>query len=559
MSLVKSLLNQHKAKLDEDQLKAAHEYLRRRAATELFAFPIDMTQTDAQTGFLLFEREFHGTPVRLFGQDVASLAHTRLRIFRAQRMDDGGYAPTHEIFSARISEKALTQAMFEANRSEGSALTVTRLGSYMTPPFDIKTRKAERVAQSLTAGRDSAFDEAVTDMLTLLAGEPMKSNAAIRDAAERIGYKVRDMTSTTYDLERHLEAMSMVRTEVLTEAAHAALHAQKILDAMSMASQALPAPDQPDWTAVSAEHPMVDNMLDPLPHDLREALRILIVSDIETLAAAHPRMLNWIKVSEEGPIVSFPPPRDRGVSYGTGTDRDAVKERVDGLSHLWNWAFNPHVEDSRQRHDVRQASLAISQRSGWLGNIHSTLPPTEGQYFSLRIASAWEETDYGLTAKIRSSSNPVIEIEMVAEDLMTALRGHPDGSPVSCSIRAMCGIWRHPAERPVHKITTDIASMSQQIASTPEVIELRDAVDALRAFTDSKRSGKVWRSDVESCVTRINTAYEAAKNRVSLDLGIARETVDTHVVKSAEGILNSISKSLPRSVISLLQISSKKE
>ena len=555
MRFLPDLLARHGACLDDETHAAITESIRRDDAREAFAYPEGLSRLDAQSGFVLFEREFSNTPVHLFGQDVASLAHTRMRLFRARREDAGDLAPAKEIFSARISEKSLTDAMLLSNRSTGAPITVTRLGEFNLPERAPIASKAERSAQSYTGRETEDVAAALAELKQILETQMTKPSSELKAAVSTLALRVRDISSIKFPLERHLEEMSKLRTEVLTEAAHAALHADRV-------SKALGAPQPPalegsaplDWSQVAAEHPMVDAMLDPLSDAEREALRGLLVAEVKHLSQAYPRLADWIVSDEKGrPEINFPSPRDRSISFHSGNGREAARAQVDALERLWNWTFNPHVAESRAQYRADQATLGVIQRSGWMGNIHSSLPPTEGSYFSLSIQPAYEEEELGAT-RLRARHASLVEVEMVGEDLMTALRGHPLGYPMPCSIRGLCGITKSPEERPVHEMSADIAGHQEALETSPEITELRAALAELSDLAQAKRSGKKWAAELDDATRRIQEAFAAALLRVASEMESGRSTVDHGVVKSAELILSEIAKALPRDAIELLRL-----
>jgi len=555
MRFLPDLLARHGARLDDDTRAAIAESIRRDNAREAFAYPQGLSRLDAQSGFVLFEREFSNTPVHLFGQDVASLAHTRMRLFRARRDEAGDLAPAEEVFSARISEKSLTDAMLLSNRSTGAPITVTRLGDFELPERAPIASKAERSAQSYSGREADDVAAALAELNQVIEGKLTKPSSELKAAVSTVALRVRDIASIKFPLERHLEEMSKLRTEVLTEAAHAALHANRVSEALSAPQRpAIEGPAPLDWDQVAAEHPMVDAMLDPLGYTEREALRTLIVAEIEHLSQEHPRLMDWIVNDEEGrPEVHFPSARDCSIAFNHGDDREAARTQADALERIWNWAFNPYVAESRAQYRPDQAALGVTQRSGWMGHIHSSLPPTDGHYFSLSVQPAYEEEELGAT-RLRTRHAALIDIEIVGEDLMTALRGHPLGYPMPCSIRGLCGITGVPEERPIHEMSADIEGHQQALEASPEIRELRAALSELNDLAQAKRSGKKWASELEAAVQRIQEAFDAALPRVASEMDSGRNTVDHGVVKSAELILSEIAKALPRDAIELLRL-----
>lgn len=553
MTTLSDLLSRHGTLLDTEQHDAVSGHVRRHDATRRFAQPEGMTDLEAQSGFLLVEREFAEAPVHLFGQDVLSIAHTRVRVLRARTGVDGILAPAEEIFSARISEKSLTEAMLLSNRGEGAPMTVTRLGSFDLPARGQTQLTTEKAAQAHRDEQDSAIALGLAELRNLIDENLVRSSAALRDAVKGLAYRARDLLSIDFTIRRHLEQMAKIRSQVLTEAAHAALHADKVAATLGATTPRLPSPVPQDWEKTTSDHPMVNFALDPMPQALRDAIRKMIVAEIQRLARDYPKLQGWIKADDEGWAVQFPDARERSIAIGWSEEAKATLRDIEALSVIWNWAFNSYIAEARALYRADQATLSVSQRTGWLGNIHSSLPPTEGHYFNLAICPAWESDEMALV-KVRSRSMPMLEIEIVAEDLMTALRGHPEGHPVPCSLRSLCGIWRKQVERPVHALSTDIGEIEAALQQTPEALELRDALLHLAEVAAAKRTGKAWREDLSEAADAVEAAFAKARPRTEEMLKIGRDRVDAHVVQSAEAMLASIAKSLPRDTLRLLRI-----
>jgi hypothetical protein len=255
-------------------------------------------------------------------------------------------------------------------------------------------------------------------------------------------------------------------------------------------------------------------------------------------------------------MVAFPERRDHISGAGSEADRQVARERIEAMQNLWNHCFNPSIDRKRNVKHPSQGSLAVSQRHGSTEHIHSSFPPSDASYFSLRVSAAHYHTSLG-AAEIWSDGAPLIEIEITAEDLMTALRGHPDGLPIPCSIRSICGVWEHPEPRPQHPLSEDIATFAADIADLPEVKALAQALDELSSLVNSRRSGKAWRAEVDAKIDEVAAAFAQADPRITAETGQARDTIDVHVADNAREMLESISRSLPQDLVETLRLSRK--
>lgn len=553
MSILSDLLLRHGASLSEDLRAVLVEHARRDRAAHDFAFPKGMSVSDAQSGFILFEREFTAEPVNLFGQDVPSLAHTNLRIFRASRNANGDLVPDAEIFAAKISEKALTESTLLMNRGEGSPITVTRLGDLELSPHPVDELRVKRAADAYRKQQRKNLDEALRDVRAQIEAAPNRASQDLNLKIATVGYKIRDMVSSKFILNQHVGEMSAMRSEVLTEAAHAALHAHRLREVVESPQAALPSPEPTDWCAAGGTHPMVHAMLDLLDAEGARAVEEIILLEIDDMAKSRPLMAEWIVEDEGRKKVVIPQPRDRSRYIGWGDGREDAARHVNAMASLLNWATNPHLAETRAQRRPTQATIRFLQRSGSQAHLHSTLPMDEGYYFSMTVAAAWDDLDLG-RGRIRSVSDHLLEVEIAADDLMTALRGHPAGHPVPCSLTALAGTWMSRIAREPHKIEADIDLLDASIGQHEAVLALRDAYSHLLEVAAQSRTGKKWLADLTAAFLAVEWACEGA--RLAVDQGVEKGfgQIDQHVIASAEDILASISKSLPADVAKILRL-----
>jgi hypothetical protein len=543
MTTITKLLSSHADTLVPKYADAARDLERRIAARHAFARPAGLTDLEAQTAFIRIDRAFSDRPVHLFGQDVPSLAHSIISIMRGDEI----------LISAAISEKALTEAVLHSNRGEGLPLTPTKLGDFMVPERGALPTKADRTAFAADARQKESLKESLSTIKAVLATNPKKPTADLKGAAEALSYRARDLADTGYAMNRHLEEMTSMRTELLTEAAHAALHAQKVSDALARGSTALPAPMPADWTEEARTHPLLDHTLDTLSSELKEAIRCLLVAEIRSLSDQHPDIVKWISFENGTERVRFPDHKGLRAPLGYSQKSADTLTWVQELANLSNWAFNPHIASSRELYDASQGSIRLSRRTGWIGNIHSSVPPTDGDYFSISISGAYEDQDIGNT-RVRSRSSATIEIEMVSEDFMTALRGHPGGISVPCSIRHLCGVSMPLVERVAHELSEDLDDLSKSLSSSAEIMELNRAIKALNDLATAKRSGSAWLAELRSSLETVELAFDHAEAMVEKHMAEGRSCINRNIAQSASEILTSISDSLPIEVLDLLKI-----
>jgi hypothetical protein len=555
MSKLTQLLNKHGSALGKCELEAVTELSRRLEARRSEAFPSDMSVVEAQSGFIMFEREFSGAPVDLFGQDVPSLAHTVIRIYRAvQSLKNAAFEPAAEIFVARISEKSLTEAMLQVSRgSKVAPVTITRLGDFDLPPFVSAGSAVDIGGAIYRAEADATDQDLFAELRRLIDTEPRRSNSDLKGAVKHLSRRAADAKDISFELSRHLESMSVLRNEVLTEASYAALHAQKVMQALGSDTLKLSAPGTPDWDAIASRHPLVEAALDQLSPGMRDGIGKLIIAEMRALATTYPKLLQWITVENGVEVVNFPASRDRHIAlpseaYGTG-----VSQHIEALSNLWNHAFNPNIAEERTRLRANQGALTVGRREGSTSHLHSTLPASDEGYFSLSFVSAYDEYRYGVR-RVEGMHRPLIEIEITGQDLMTALRGHPDGLPIPCSFRSIAGHWQSAAARPESQIDADIAASAAELDKSPEAQHLRSVLAVLSDLAESKRTGKAWQDEMLAALDDVEEALSIFKDRSEQISITGKSNLNAHVAKSAETMLRSISRSLPNNLLEMLSL-----
>lgn len=557
MSTLRLLLEKHGASLADHHRSAIVEYLRRLDARREYAFPKGVSLVEAQSGYVLFERVFSAAPVDLFGQDVPSLAHTMIRIFRARAgATDAALEHGEEIYAARISEKSLTEAMLQVGQASRPApVTVTKLGEFDTPTFVPEGSAVNIGGSSYRTEQVDGDREALEAIRELVSTGPNKPTAALKDAVSHLERRTADATNISFVLSRHLESMGTLRNEVLTEASYAALHAQKVMQSLGHDVAALPAPHGQDWDVAASLHPLVDAALDALWDDMRDGLGQLILAEITALSVDHPKLANWI-VNEDGvDTVRFPAPRERGIALSYDSRIPDARAHIDEMSSLWNHAFNESIATDRDRRRANQGALLVSRREGWTGHLHSSLPPSNDGSFALSFLPAYDEYRFGVR-RIDTSHRPLIEIEMTGQDLMTALRGHPEGTPIPCTFRAIAGQSKRSADRPDQAVEADIKAGSKELAETAEAQQLHEAVALISDLVHSKRSGKAWQEEVLSALQGAYEAHAAFQGCADHHIDEAKSAVNAHVAASAQHMLKSISTSLPSELLERLSLPS---
>jgi hypothetical protein len=445
--------------------------------------------------------------------------------------------------------------LFSDRGDAGAPLTITRLGNYDLPARQRNTPSPHKGINSLNQERAESLRNRMDAVKTAFPDDLTHPTAALKEAISSLQYSARDTMSGRFGVNRYLEGMTEVRNEILTEASHVALHSDKVTANLKATRVASSSHKPIDWEEVSRSHPLVNFILDKISDDLREATRILIIAELKQMAKTHSKIIDRIKETNGIEIVHFGTGRVLLEMLNWNSSRDHDRKKLEGLATIWNHTFNPHIEQSRQKYDATQATIRLSKRQGCTGHIHSSLPPVTSDFFSIVIEPAFFEAALG-SNRIRSRHHSLIELEIVGQDLMTALRGHPEGKPVPCSFRRIAGQHKKGVDRPLAQVTEDINDIDAKIKASPEGIALQEALDKMVSLANVKRSGQKWKAELEASILDFTEALSRASDRSSQEIQAGIQAVNHYVTDGAKQMLSEISGSLPDGTLQILGLPS---
>lgn len=550
MPYLAKLTKKFAAQLTSAELEAVQQYSSGISARRAYAYPEGMTDLDAQTGFILFERAFEARPVNMYGQDVPSLAHTIVRVFRAKKDDASNvYEVGEQIFAARISEKALTEAMLNSDMgSQGAPLTVMNLGDFQVPERATQNHAADIGSEQYRNEHAQRRQVCINDVTQVLSQSPERSSKPLREAAHSLSLFATYAADSTFELQQHLLVMSRYRNQALTEAANAALHVEKVRLALSAVAQPKQIVDEVTPHDVY-QHAMLNTMMDPITLECSNAARKLLVAELKAIAQDNPDILHWINTVDGIEVIDFPNPRDRSVAVKKAN----AKTSIDTIANIWNDMFNPSLQEDRQKFNPSQASLSVGRRSGSSENVHSSLPGGNESTFQLTICPSITNYRFGVPY-LESSSAALIELEITGQDLMTALRGHPGGLPLPCSLSRVAGYYRARAARPVHQVTEEINQTADALRSSSQVQSVNDNLKRFNDLVNSKRSGKAWLNEIQIALEDLDQSLILLANFANQNTDDGKADINNHVAQSARQMLGEISKTLPSEILTLLRI-----
>ena len=498
-------------------------------------------------GFVRFERVFAAEPLALFGQRTSALAATRVTISRAARDADGTFVPGAPLFVARMSDRALTTMVLQTNRGEAAApLTVEELGGRALPAYVQGASAHDEAFKDAVAKCMAELDRRMADVGAALAdGGSAKARTQAQKALAHARDRIALSSELGFYLEQRLSTLSKRRVELVVEAAHTALHAERV--AAAMAQPRLPAPEPMPFDAEAERfaNPMLDSAMADMTAEEGAAIRRALALE---MAATLGR-----QSAQGSEINGWPSGQDLTRMFYTidqeRTRDGALRERFESFNGLARSAMH----HSKVARDPRQAVMGLVQSEGWEGLLHSSLPDRSGKTCSLRIETAWEEGSFG-EARLRTDHGPYMELMLTPDDFMLALRGHPTGAMVPCTFRALAGCWINPQKaqrtKPSDVVVQDAVG---RVVKAPGTVAVLEAMDALDAHLATSSTGKAWKERTQELLDAATTALGAHKvDLATVSFAEGAHAMAGYVGSMVQREIAEMGKALPPGVLPLL-------
>jgi hypothetical protein len=454
----------------------------------------------ASRGFLRIERVAKSEPVSLFGQSVRSFAHNRIVICFGVEGEGGETVPGAPLMTALISEESLAQLMMSPNRSnQNVALTAESwLGETMPQWSDRRPSPDELLDAAM--GDTLASRRGAVDALKLKASDlkgPL-SKARQRDMAILLD-QVLAKSDAKFRLQRHSDNLQRILVQSRVEASTAALN----IDGIARSAQS-----EPLLLEGGAE------ITDPsLARDRNGMLNAAMERYTpEEAKLAYKAVITFMQkiIKDDFPDCAYVPgsndPHGQRLRMALRDDDRARAKQLEHLASLAANLANPHVDERRAAADGHGLTASCAFIEGGDHALHASFPSANRGFFSFRIETAVVENSFG-NEKIRDGSR-IVELGLSPEDMMTALRGHPTGADIPCSIDNVAGI---SLSRP--KLEGNLEAIVNSGAADPIGDEtLAEFTGLIAQAKDVIKSGAKRASDrkqLEDLVDRIDIAMEA--------------------------------------------------
>jgi hypothetical protein len=539
MSKIGNLIQKHKASLRGDQVAVLLNLDKRHTDGNAYAWT--STDAEAHCGFVKVERIFSSDPVSLFGQDAPSLAHNRMTVYRSDPDSPDG---NHEVLmSMLVSEQSLTRLMLSSNRGSNNIPATAEVLSGVTLPKFTETKSHHDTA--FDAGKVESLGR-LDDQLEVLTeslskGGSVAARGKAMDALNRFSRIVSGKGEIEFYLGVRGETYSAKRVDLVSEAAHAALHADRILGAEPLL---IGQDEQILQYDARQESPILDAVLDHWTSLETTVMGELLELEISEIADRHGLNVEDV-YSEKGTLI-------------TGRDfrgPEEAKEEFENISSLANEAFNQHVIEGREKHTAHGLGMSITQMQGHTGFLHSSLPATGGSYFTISIGAAYKDGAFG-EGKIRGDHSSIMEFSMTSDDLMMMFRGHPTGVPTPCTLKNIAGRSQHPPEADEHVIKSQIKDITRSMNLDPRMVKLQNTLEELQAAMMIKGGGKEWSTNTDRLTEQLKGDMSRFKEAILDTFSDGDDMLRAAVGKHVAAELSVMSEALPSELMHKLMLTS---
>lgn len=480
----------------------------------------------ANQGFIRIERVATSDPVTLFGQNVPSYAHNRIIISLGKDGPDGKRQPARALMTALISDESLTNLVLNQGRSSKNiGVTAESFGDIFLPKKRASGRKSshdlfeEMLDQHFKEKNSiiSSLSESVSRLTRAISKESMKSFSWMID-------KVIDTSSESFWLKRHAENLQKDLVQYRVEASSAALNIRSISrDAEQKLLGSDPESAEIDLDLARYENPLLDAAMERFRSQEALILREAIISYMKKKIDDHHPEASLYSPGLDDPqghkIISFFAYNDRKLPR--------VKE-LESMAMLISSLGNESRNARRDAVDGYSLTASCSMIYGGGDNLHSLFPINDTGYVRVSFLTATIEERFGNEDIWDGSS--ILEVGISGEDLMTALRGHPSGLDIPCSIDRLMGVGipRTPTPGALSK-SIEQGSYSEKLVSAHK--EMRQIAEDAKSLIHAGLKSKSDRDALTSKVAELVDLFVIIED-LSRDNMMGRAQDMTHQVQN---------------------------
>lgn len=490
--------------------------------------------------FLRISRVASAEPVMLFGQPVPSMAHNRIEI--ALGKDDpvtGDRIPGDVIFSGLMTEAALTSLFLSTGRAENDSYVTAetvlgmKMGAYQPQAVDRMQGILDDLERSLRKGPNI-----VEEIRAKVSRAKLPLNKTQTAGLVQMCGDIDMSDSVSFFATTWQESKEQERVNVQMEASHTLVNIGRIIDAKQGLRIAGPKAETllHDIEEQRLSNPMLNAFYGNYSPEEAAVLRDIVTHAIMELAHETGRDDYDLEADD-----AWGKKFKSRISYGKpGTREHEIEKDATSLFHLLNEVKNPHVLSGRASRTPWMLAAGLSRISGHTGGMHSDFALVGSEIMRITISTALQSNDYGRT-KVRHLDE-LIALDLSPAEFLLAVRGHPDGEFVRCTMARCLGpIPEAPYVTRAELIRQDIKAEARKSNAGAFAAALSDVREALKSGITNKadQQNLLEKLDILSAATEDH----GEKLKELFETGVAR--IEDQVEADLKKALTAISETAP--------------
>ena len=524
--------------------------------------------------FIRIGREASKEPVALFGQNIRSYAFNRIEVFEGQK-ENGEWTPGDMIFEGLMSEEALTNLLMRSNTSQSKGhITPLVIDGCVLDPFEHDgANPNDQVSEHVQEGLDRAKTQ-IEEVIQALQNST--SNTMTKEMKRNLDNAVNFISWSQdlhFDLGIFAEHMVQQRVTLLTEITNIVKNQSLVQAALENghAHKALPAPETQSQSLmerlddVRETNALIDAHLDGERPEERDAFTRMILWNIERLRnhLANSNNPEAQKGAAQFPKTLVEREQIRSFDFQTRNfpeneahlwDRQGLSTSpADRMATLLNSMSNPHIEERMQRRHPHKMMIQSCRVDGRSSGIHTSGIGEPDGHYRLDFQSVDETSRFGKTDLY--ASNHLFDLNISCDDLMMAIRGHPDGRPVPCSIRHFGGVYVPPLNNQKSlsdKVMEAFVPADHQKASQQDIVDL---VEDLKRWKDEGKLGAKRKAEIlQRLENALNTLWPEHETHVHDQNESMMKDIQNDVRKTVLDEVKDVVATLPQNIVQQLRL-----
>lgn len=502
--------------------------------------------------FVRIEKAVSPRPIPLFGQAVPSLAFNRLSIhFGRWNSETENWQPGDEIISTLISERSLSTLLFRQNMSSSldriCLTTESTLGRRLRP-YVAETDLFRQAARNEIADTQDEILSELQDCIDKVESASGKMTRSALEDLERVLKHTTSQNTVSFYLQRHAGNLNRERIDMIIEAATAVTNARRIAEAATAPLQIERSADPSEIQDIEQErlvNPVLFAILDTYTVEECALLSDLLTDVWTDLSARHGLLIE----EAEGRL---PDAKFKDGSRLSYKEQDIIREEARTVLRARSSLLNENLLARRAQANPYHLTARMNVIHGDTTHIHSSNLDDTHVFQTLTISGARLSGRFAEPAVDETST--VLTLEITHDDLMTALRGHPAGEMIPCSVTYIAGA---SVPRNAGRSTDELTDFKRRVADSQvgkkldEVSAICAKIRSLSVNTTSKKGRSELADALRELIRAVKSFWIDLDEVITEDMsGLEAEILGRQLSEN----LSSIAAHIPEEFRSVLRL-----